>query len=168
MPRRPGSPPQPGAAWAVAAAWLAVAAGLGLPLAASAPPLLVLGFEWINGRGRRDAREGIRLTAVLIVTWTIGAVLAAHAPPAAAGACTLLAVAALIRVTGVTHAPVLAIGLVPLVLGAPATPGGVAAGACGIALAAAFLFLSGSLVRMSPGATWLRRIIASATTRSQP
>jgi hypothetical protein len=168
LPGRLGSPARPAAAWVVAAAWLAVAAGLGLPLAASAPPLLVSGFEWINGGGRRGAREGIRLAAVLTVTWTIGAVIAAHVPSVVAGALTLLAVAALIRVTRVTHAPVLAIGLVPLVLGAPSSPGGVAAGACAIASATAVLFLFGSLARMSPGATWLRRIIASAITRSQP
>jgi hypothetical protein len=165
---RAASPARMLMTWAIAAAWLAIAAGLALPLAASAPPLLVAAFEWINGQGRRDAREGIRVTAALTVTWTIGAVIAWHVPSiTAAGTASLLAAAAVIGVARVTFAPLLAIALVPLVLGAPATPAGVLEGTCAVTLAVAVLFLSGSLARMSPGATWLRRIIARANTRSQ-
>jgi uncharacterized membrane protein YoaK (UPF0700 family) len=171
--------------WTVTAAWLSVAAGLALPLAASAPPLLASAFEWVNSGKRGDARAGSRHGVVLMVAWTAGAVAAWHVRPPAASAAIALVIAAIVMgASRVMHPPAVAVALVPLVLGPPATWGGLVAGACSVAAAVTVLYASGSAglrlaagqrwprppsgrEHMSQGATGLRQPI-KATNRSQP
>jgi hypothetical protein len=183
----PASARPPGAAlvtWIACAAWLSIAAGLALPLAAAAPPLLASTSEWVSGRPK-GARAGARLSALLTVAWAAGAAAARQVRllPAAAAIAMLIAVAAM-SAAHVAHPPAVAVTLVPLVLGPPATWGALLAGACSVATAVTVLYLSGAAglrlaagwhvhrphlprMHMSQGATSLRHS-SKAVNRSQP
>jgi hypothetical protein len=168
--------------WAVAAAWLAIASAAGLPLAASAPPLLVALFEWVSGDRRKSVRAGIRLGAVLTVSWAVGGVIAWHVGSLTlAAALSLVSAVLLVVASRVELPPAIAVTLVPLVLGPPHSWTGLLAGVCSVAAAIAFLYLAGAAalrvarlwpalrpVPMSQGVTDLRPAAASSTTRSQP
>lgn len=169
--------------WTVSAAWLSIAASLGLPLAASAPPLLASAYEWVSRGKPADPRAAARLGAVLTAAWTAGAVVAWHVHLRAPAAAIALVIAALMMRAGrVAHPPAIAVALVPLVLGPPASWGGLVAGGCSVAVAVAVLYVSGAagvrlaagvrrppsrLVRMSQGATGLRHPV-QPTYRRDP
>jgi hypothetical protein len=183
----PASARAPGAAlvtWIACAAWLSTAACLALPLAAAAPPLLASTSEWVSGQPK-GARAGARLGMLLTVVWAAGAATARQVRllPAAAAMAMLIAAAAM-SAARVAHPPAVAIALVPMVFGPPATWGALLAGACSVAAAVTVLYLSGAAgsrlaagwhvrqphlprLRMSLGATSLRQS-TKAANRSQP
>jgi hypothetical protein len=124
-----------------------------------------------------------RLLAELVALTAAIAIIAVTRAPVgpALAAAVLPAVAA----SGVTHPPVVAVSVVPLVLGPPGSWTDLLTGASSVAFAAAILYTSGSaalnvavdrrfhLLRTprggtSQGATGLRHLITSRDTRSQP
>jgi hypothetical protein len=129
------------------AAWLALAAALHLPAVAAAPPLLVSCLEHVLGGV--SWRVQVRHAVLVTVGWAVGGMsaLLIH-PPALAGISALAVAAALLWATRATHAPVLAMSLVPEVAGAPGSWSVVGWGVVSVGLAASVLyFLSAILAR---------------------
>jgi hypothetical protein len=124
----------------VSVCWLGVVAALRMPQIAAAPPLLVSCLEHVltDVRPRQQARHA----ALLAAGWTIGAAAALLVRPAAlAGTLAVVAVIALVWATHTTHAPVLAMALLPEVTGAPGSWAAVGVGAAVVAGAATALYL---------------------------
>jgi hypothetical protein len=171
--------------WLIGALWLIAVAVMGLPLVASAPPLLVSGLEWLVG-GPVGLRVGVNRGLLLTVAWMIGSVAVwQFSSPVLAGSVAVLVGAVLMWNLKVPHAPVLAMALAAEVTGAPNSWADLLGGGLSVALAVTVLYLLGSCAhgfmagsfpfssrtvraRTSMAATGLRHVAVADPQRSRP
>jgi hypothetical protein len=112
-----------------------------LPVSAFAPPILVSAYEWIN-HSNKTWPVLVRQWLAVVLAAAVGEAAIHFLPVAAAGTLAVLFSMIFAEVLSIHHPPVLAISLLPLI--SPTTPA--LSFVTGIALAAAFLYLSGMLV----------------------